>query len=76
MALTLQIKHTTTPNNPPSSLAEGELSVGVADTPLPSLWVGGVSAPIQIIGTNSANGVVTYGALAAATGDVTFTITY
>jgi hypothetical protein len=74
--LTLQIKRTTTANHPPTTLAQGELSVGLADTPLPSLWVGTSGGPVQLIGFDSANGIVTYGSLVAATGDVKFTVTY
>lgn len=73
--LTLQIKRTTTAGHAPASLAAGELAVGLADTP-PTLFVGNGTAVLQIIGTDSAEGFVTYGALAAATGDVEFTVTY
>jgi beta-lactamase class A len=73
--LTLQIKRTTTANNPPASgaLQQGELSVGIADTPTPSLWVG-VPTTANPNGVAQVNPVDT--ALATATGDVTFTITY
>lgn len=76
MSTTLQLKRTTTANHAPASLAQGEVSFGLADTPLPSMYVGTPSGPVQLIGFDSANGVVTYGALAAATGDIKFTITY
>jgi hypothetical protein len=35
----MQIRRTATPNNPPTGLVQGQLAVGMADTP-PSLWVG------------------------------------
>lgn len=37
--MVMQIRRTSTLNNPPTGLAEGQLAVGMADTP-PSLWVG------------------------------------
>jgi hypothetical protein len=73
--LTLQLKRTTTAANPPATLAEGELSVGLADTP-PSLWVGTPSGVTQINPTDTPESAVTFADLAAATGDLTFTITY
>lgn len=75
MSLTLQIKRTTTADNPPTSLAEGELAVGLGDTP-PSLYVGNGSAVVQINPEGTSDSAVTFAALAAATGDVEFTITY
>lgn len=74
--LTLQIKRTSTANHAPSTLAVGELSLGLADTPLPSMYVGTAAGVVQLIGFDSANGMVTYGALVAATGDIKFTVTY
>jgi hypothetical protein len=37
--MVMQTRRTATPNNPPTGLAQGQLAVGMADTP-PSLWVG------------------------------------
>lgn len=37
--MTMQIRRTSTPNPAPTALKEGQLAVGMADTP-PSLWIG------------------------------------
>ena len=39
MAQTIQLRRTTTLNNPPSSLANGELAAGLTDNPV-RLWIG------------------------------------
>src|SRR5215475_14980775 len=38
--MTIQIKRTATPGAQPPALAEGQLAVGMADSPSPSLYVG------------------------------------
>jgi hypothetical protein len=73
--LTLQLKRTTTADNPPATLAEGELAIGLADTP-PSLYVGNGTAVLPINPSGTPDSSVTFADLAAATGDITFTITY
>lgn len=39
MAQVIKLKRTTTPDNPPLSLAEGELAAGLADVPI-RMWIG------------------------------------
>jgi hypothetical protein len=82
MVATVQNKRTATAGNVPAngSLAQGQFAVGMADTP-PTLYVGvptsiNANGVAQIIGTDSATGFVTLGMLAAATGDIQFTVTY
>lgn len=83
--MVMQIRRTPTPNNPPpaGSLAEGQLSVGMADNP-PTLWAGvpttiDVSGRLQILPGNfvttpTLNGYLplTAGSAAPLTGDLYF----
>jgi hypothetical protein len=62
--MVMQIKRTATPANPPPALAQGQLSVGMADSP-PSLWVG-VPTTVDPSGRKQVNTVATDATLTGA----------
>lgn len=68
--MVMQVRRTLTPSNPPTGLAEGQLAVGMADTP-PTLWAGvptsvDPSGRVQLV---PASGSVDQTALATALAD-------